>query len=73
MALRDIVRDPVSGQSYEVSWDGRRGSASLLGTDERYTRQRSNATAHYTSGAIGELGIRPDQIRCDVKVDWPWR
>jgi hypothetical protein len=68
----DEVKDPISGETYVVSWNGSRGSASLIGTDPRYTRQRPGATDHYTQNAVGPLGFRPTDVKCEVKVDWPW-
>lgn len=58
----DEVRDPVSGQTYVVSWDGSKGSASLVGIDPRYTRQRSDARDHMTRGATMTLDVRPKSV-----------
>lgn len=68
----DQVRDPVTGQTFEVTWDGARGSASLCGCDAHYTRQQRSATADYTKSAIGAIGIRPSDVKCHVPVDWEW-
>jgi hypothetical protein len=72
LALNDTVRDPQTGRLYQVTWDGGKTSAPLVGLDPRYTRQRSDATNDYTRGAIGPLGLRPSDVKCEVKVDWPW-
>lgn len=58
----DIVRDPVSGQVYEVTWDGARGCVPLGGSHERYTRQRSDAKDRQTQGATMTLDVRPRSV-----------
>lgn len=58
----DVVRDPVSGREFIVSWDGSKGSVSLAGTDPRYTRQRADARDHMTRGATMTLDVRPRSV-----------
>lgn len=54
----DTVRDPVTGREFVVSWDGARGSASLLNHDERYAGQRPGAKDQMTSGATLTIDLR---------------
>jgi hypothetical protein len=54
----DIVRDPVTGREFSVSWDGGKQCASLVGQDERYTRQRPYAKDQMTSGATLTIDLR---------------
>jgi hypothetical protein len=62
MAIGDVVVDPVSKREYVIHWNGSKGSASLVGTDPRYTRQRSDARDHLTRGATMTLDVRPKSV-----------
>jgi hypothetical protein len=64
----DVVVDAQTGREYVVTWSG----GSLADHDPHYTRQRASAKDEMTANAIGPLGFRPTDVKCDVKVDWPW-
>lgn len=67
------IVDPQTGREYVVTWDGARGSASLLGEDDyRYRRQQPDVKGRMTRDAIGPLGFRPTDVKCNVPVDWEW-
>lgn len=67
--VNDVVRDPITGEEFTVTWNG----GSLANDDDwRYRRQRSDVKDRLTSEAVMGVGLRPSQVKCDVKVDWEW-